>query len=322
MSDLLPRVDSCQNCGSPAGANYCPACGQDSRDHAVSIRLLMRDFAADVFTYDSRFFRSFVPLLFKPGDLTVEYVRGRRVRYIPPLRLYVFVSLLFFFVLSVQVNTGLSESDMFNDDGAALPDSTDISLILELADEYPGLADAGASRPSWVAARFAERDSLGDDRERDDGAWFRISGEEVSAAEFRSVIEGAVRLVPKAMFLLQPLMAGLLALVYRRSRRRFIEHLVLSLHLHAFMFLAFTVVMLVPWKPIALVAFAWMHVYMFVALRRVFGQGWAKTGIKFLLLTSVYNTMIFIVIIGVMTSTAGLVELAESQPTLVRWLLQ
>ncbi len=320
MSDLLPRVESCQNCGSPAGANYCPACGQDSRDHAVSVRLLMRDFAADVFTYDSRFFRSFVPLLFRPGDLTVEYVRGRRVRYIPPLRLYVFVSLLFFFVLSVQVNTGLSESGWFDQDGA-LPDSSEVALVLDLADAYPGTEAAGASLPVWVAARIAEQDSVGETGERGDGPWFQVSGEEVSANEFRAVIDGVQRLVPKAMILLQPLMAALLALVYRRSRRRFIEHLVMSLHLHAYMFLVFTVVMMVPWDLFGLIVLLAIHVYIFLALRRVYGQGWMKTGVKFMLLSGAYNTLVFTAALAVLASTAGLVGLSESHPTLVKWLL-
>ncbi|NIR48263.1 DUF3667 domain-containing protein [candidate division KSB1 bacterium] len=62
----------------------------------------MSEFLGDVFTFDSRFFRTFVPLIAKPGFLTVRFNAGQRVRYVPPLRLYLFVSVIFFFTLALS----------------------------------------------------------------------------------------------------------------------------------------------------------------------------------------------------------------------------
>lgn len=327
MSDHLPKVSECQNCGSPTSSNYCAACGQDSRDHVVSLRLLLRDFASDVFTYDSRFFRSFVPLLFKPGALTLEYTRGRRVRYIPPLRLYVFVSLLFFFVISVQVNSGLRETGFLDGDAGAPADSTEVADILTVADAFPDSLAEVRGRAGWVADRLAEASEAdttdaGEPRViRRGGPHFTLSGEDAGPDEIRAFLAGAQSLVPKAIFLLQPLFAGLLALVYRRNRRRFIEHLVLSLHLHAFVFLVFTLMMLIPWDVFGLVAMLGMTVYVFMALKRVYGQGWWKTGVKFVLLVGAYNTVVTTAVILVLASSAGLLELTQEHPTLAQWLL-
>jgi len=88
--------------------NYCPECGQINTTKQVPLKLFFHDILGDYFTFDSRFFRSFIPLLRKPGHLTNEYNSGRRVSYILPLRLYLFVTILFFFIISLQGKIGLS----------------------------------------------------------------------------------------------------------------------------------------------------------------------------------------------------------------------
>lgn len=338
MANLLPQVHECQNCGTETGANFCPECGQDCRDHNVSMGLLLRDFATDVFTYDSRFFRSFVPLLFKPGALTVEYTRGRRVRYIPPLRLYVFVSLVFFFVVSVQVNRELDANRA--DAPGALPDSAMVAQVLELADAAPDSLPAGAAH-LWVAEYYPLTTATGFEPPAD-GDWSAVDWESIDwdgrggpdntisvtmfgddqvEVETDRFVQAVMTLVPKIIFLLLPLFAGILALVYLRRRRPFIEHLVLSLHLHAFMFLLFTLAILSQQGWALGIAFLLIHVYIFAALRRVYAQGWLKTGAKFLLLTSTYNIIMFTLAILVVVSTATLMRYGESHPWLTQWIL-
>lgn len=53
-------------------------------------------FMSDYFTFDSKIFKSYFPLIFKPGFLTIEYLQGKREKYIPPLRMYIFVSIALF----------------------------------------------------------------------------------------------------------------------------------------------------------------------------------------------------------------------------------
>ncbi len=93
----MKKTTNCLNCGEKLNdSNYCPKCGQRNTDKQISIKEFLHDFLKDYFTFDSKFFRSIFPFLFKPGLLTNEYIKGRRVNYILPLRLYLFTTFIFF----------------------------------------------------------------------------------------------------------------------------------------------------------------------------------------------------------------------------------
>ena len=74
---------------------FCPECGQENVDSHENFFHLLGHYTADFFHFESKIPRSVIPLLTKPGFLTKEYWEGRRIRYIHPLRLYLFVSVLF-----------------------------------------------------------------------------------------------------------------------------------------------------------------------------------------------------------------------------------
>jgi len=102
----------CLNCSAPLIGTFCAACGQNSRRSARSVGTLLHD-AWHVFTHlDSTLWRTLRLLLFRPGLLTKEYFAEKRASYIPPFRLYLVISLLFFFVTAltsegpVRVSTG------------------------------------------------------------------------------------------------------------------------------------------------------------------------------------------------------------------------
>ena len=119
--DTLASVaspEACQNCGGDLDGQYCAGCGQRARVRVITMWELTRDLVGDVFELDSRLWRSIRPLLFHPGYLTEEYLRGRRVRYIPPFRMYLVLSLLFFFVAAldqrgVEINGGDTVAGQF-----------------------------------------------------------------------------------------------------------------------------------------------------------------------------------------------------------------
>ena len=324
MADRLPKLPTCQNCGATTGSNFCPDCGQDCRDHTVSLKLLFHDFIDDVFTFDSRFFRSFVPLLVKPGNLTIEYTRGRRIRYIPPLRLYIFASLLFFFIVSIQVQQEIADFASSDDTVMSAEDSTAVAAAYEnLKDlDVPGGQDAVDEAIRNLEAKL-DTMTVGETDEDDGDGYFRVSGFDGESKDVdpKLFVTNLMKLVPKAMFLLLPLFAAVLATIYWRARRKFIEHLVFSLHYHSFMFLLFALAMVVDNDALHLVVFFGMQVYLYFALKRIYSQGWWKTGLKFFLLTGAYNTILFTLLILVAVSTAQLMEWKESHPLLVQWIL-
>jgi hypothetical protein len=82
----------------PADAAYCSACGQQAVGDNTFGHFL-HQFLGDYFTFDSKIIRSLRPLVLQPGELALEYMRGRRQRYIPPVRMFIFLSVLFFLVM-------------------------------------------------------------------------------------------------------------------------------------------------------------------------------------------------------------------------------
>jgi hypothetical protein len=104
---------NCQNCGGllPEKAQYCGSCGQKVLGEEIRMRTFFNQFLSDYFTFDSKFFNSVIPLLIKPGHLTTEFFAGRRARYIAPLRLYIFISIVFFLLLELM-NPGEGAEDV------------------------------------------------------------------------------------------------------------------------------------------------------------------------------------------------------------------
>ncbi len=133
----MKKTIYCLNCGKRIdNSNYCHHCGQRNTDKRISVKEFLHDFLKDYFTFDSKFFRSIFPLLFKPGHLTNEYITGWRVNFILPLRLYLFTTFIFFFVIAIQIKI---EHNKVTDKKAKTIISKD-SLLLALDIIIPSLS--------------------------------------------------------------------------------------------------------------------------------------------------------------------------------------
>ena len=91
-----PASERCENCGNEVTQRYCGACGQRLEPPVHSLWHFSRVATEDLTHADSRLWRTLGALLFRPGNLTAEFLAGRRARYLPPLRLYLVVSVAFF----------------------------------------------------------------------------------------------------------------------------------------------------------------------------------------------------------------------------------
>src|SRR5256885_12012030 len=89
----------CANCGAPLVGPYCAMCGQEPDLHRRTVASLAHDLFEDIASFDSRILRTAKALLFQPGELPLAFHEGRTRRYVPALRLYFFVSLVFFLIL-------------------------------------------------------------------------------------------------------------------------------------------------------------------------------------------------------------------------------
>jgi hypothetical protein len=95
-----PPLTHCENCGAPLSGPYCGQCGQPAIDYRRSFGHVLVDVLNEFLNWDSKFFATIALLIAKPWHLTNEFVAGRRVRYVHPLRLYLLASILFFFAVN------------------------------------------------------------------------------------------------------------------------------------------------------------------------------------------------------------------------------
>ncbi|AUP77227.1 DUF3667 domain-containing protein [Flavivirga eckloniae] len=101
---MKTELETCKNCENQfeESFKFCPHCGQQAKDD-LTVRVLFYNTISNYFSFDARFFKSFLPLLFKPGYLAKTFVEGRRLMYLHPAQLYLFISVVFFFLLSATV---------------------------------------------------------------------------------------------------------------------------------------------------------------------------------------------------------------------------
>ena len=348
---LPPEGPRCRNCGTPLTGKFCMECGQKNHTYVAPLWNVLQDFAATHFGFDTKFFHSLVPLLFRPGYLTHEYCIGHEERYVKPFRLYLFTSIVFFFLAAIfwpQLATMGSTGDnvMVNGkpvavtEGKAPKQSKDeardqIQSALQQIDAEPG--DPGAKSfaksvlqeeltaldkaPATVTAAAKAAGKVGDHGPKIPAPTATSSGVtstgdlDLSGGDqnsFTQVIEKVQKNedefkkrlgqnLPKMMFLLMPLIAIFLKLFYIGSRRYLTEHFVFTLHFHAMAFVVMLLVMLlgslshhVLWleplgHKLGTLAGWYIAIYLFLALRFFYRQGWWMTGLKFFLLFISYS---------------------------------
>ncbi len=94
----------CQSCGSDIKENYCSKCGEKIvHETDFSIGAILSQSFSTITNLDSKLFRTFSALLFKPGRLSLEYINGRRKLYMQPFQVFVLLNLLFFFITDVDM---------------------------------------------------------------------------------------------------------------------------------------------------------------------------------------------------------------------------
>src|SRR6266568_2600373 len=98
--DATPSLTHCENCGAELQGHWCAQCGQPAIEYRRSFRYVVADLLNEFLNWDSKFFTTIALLILKPWRLTNEFLAGKRVRYVHPLRLYLLASILFFFAVN------------------------------------------------------------------------------------------------------------------------------------------------------------------------------------------------------------------------------
>ncbi len=243
----------------------------------LSLRELLGEAIEEAFGIDSRIVHTARLFLLQPGQLTRDYLGGRRQRYTSPLKLYLVTSAVFFLVLALR-----SEPMEVNLTRKSKGTGGEVHVGVTL----PG--DREQRPAGWLGAKLSESTDklLGATPEQRTELVARLHSD-------------LIGWLAKAMFALVPFFAGLLALLFRRAGRFYVEHLVFAMHLHAFGFLleSIPVALRIDW--LRSVAVLGIVAYLFVALRAVYGEGRARTLFKLLALLASYGLLLTMTIAGV-----------------------
>ena len=102
--EKLRKDKTCLNCKHQVEKRFCPNCGQENTEITKSFHHLFTHFFKDLTHYDSSFWKTIIYLFFKPAALTKEYLSGKRLSFLAPIRLYIFISFITFFLISLFPN--------------------------------------------------------------------------------------------------------------------------------------------------------------------------------------------------------------------------
>lgn len=265
---------SCLNCGSPLAGEFCSSCGQKRPHTDLTLGEFLRETTEELTHWEGKVPRTLTTLLRRPGELTRDFLAGRRARWLPPLRVYIICSLLFFVSKPlVESVTDRSVRDMAkvsitNDDG-----STTLT------------PQARAEIEQGLPARIFGVDRL------------------IRAASDPKKLNRAIdSTMPKAMFILLPLFALFTNIAWRRRAPRYPAHLYSALHIHGAWFVAlFVSTVAAGFLPeaisvaVGVALLGYMVWYAIRAFRVLYGESWPRTLIKSAVVGSLYLTSLMVV---------------------------
>jgi hypothetical protein len=272
----------CLNCSAALTGPWCANCGQKHQPEIHTFGHFAGEAFENITHADSRLWRTLWILVSKPGRLTKEFFSGRRARYLPPVRFYLVLSLVFFLLVGLVGN---------NTNHMVRLDAKDVGVAgggdKSKSEQFCKGFNYDGPYKAWVLERL------------------QVQCRKIIADNGRNLLATLINNMPKALFVLLPLLAAFMKLLYWRPRRYYVEHLLFLLHNHTLVFIGYGMLILLGWvlPDSAITNFMMFafHIYLlwylYRGMREVYSQGRALTMGKYLVLGVVY----------LVTATAALV---------------
>lgn len=310
MARKRVKKASCPNCEFIFAEtnNYCPNCGQENHTHKVPLKHYLVELLEAVFHFDTKIFVTLRDLLIKPGEITNKYNQNKRARYVPPLRVYIFISFIFFIVLSTS-NAHLSKR--FN----VFPEADD-SIKFEInTDNDKDRDTSGHYLLKEIRKTQGEDEHLFDE-------YFKARKKEVfwyNRNVYKNIVKSKAGIFSQEefqhklykniswlMFFLMPVFALYLRLLYFRRKQYYSEHLIFSVHFHSILFIISTLWLLqgmLKWH-LGGYFFLLMLAYLILSIKRVYTQSWKRTIFKSLFLLIIYGFTLFVMLVMTLVVSA------------------
>lgn len=309
------KTKDCLNCGLTLNEiyHYCPRCGQENNDQNVSFGMLVQEFFFNYFSLDNKFARSIKPFFIKPGYLTLKFNEGKRASYVHPLRLYLIISVVFFFLSTLWITESLVP---LQKSLAPLQSSEDADVTMQ-RDSALARIDSTVFNKWNMMGEILEDETLSDQEALDSLRSFADVDADLDSflgkmafQQFRKVLQKDVDVfvafvmknAPIMMFMLLPLFALILKLLYIRSKHLYVNHLIHGIHLHSFTFFLTSLILFISLIFDYDVAFGdWLffltllliYIYIFLSFKKVYQQGFFKTLFKVVILANFYMFILF-----------------------------
>lgn len=278
---MSPDPHTCPNCTEPfpdPRPRFCPSCGQETTLRPPTLFEFVQQFGGAYISTEGALWRTLKLLVTRPGELTRQYLAGRRKHYVLPLRLYLTISVLVLLALRLGADGSTPTAQVDPGDEKRM-------MVIEIGNVRAGRVDGAfvcEGLPAWTCTRLKRRldvDPQGLQREA------------------AAVGERFVGNLGGAMFVLVPAFALWLQIAYLTRRMRYTEHLVFALHLHAFWFLLLACALTgLGWLMLAaLVAAPW---YALAAMKRVYGGSRAGRWLRAALVSGAYLATLAVVMAG------------------------
>jgi|GEM_PF-450255 len=345
----LPEMPvlNCSNCGSELTGRFCSICGQPNKEVKRPLYALIAELLHVLLDLDGRAYRTVFFLFTRPAFLSQAYISGQRANYTAPLRLFLAISIIFFIFISAQnsfesfreslnevseLSSGAaseSENEESDSENSAEPDADpDLDGIVTAGRDFSDFGD-----PSNYTDYADNDDFSAEDIEEAfvelEGISLPFLSEQANAnllvvlqqqatenyLEIREDPVGAVLSLLEYLtffiLLMVPILAFMQFVMFFLAKRYFIEHLILTLHNHTFVVLAFLVILLlgivedldVPYLSAVIgvlitITIIWIPIYLLISLKRYFGWGWWITIPIYVVTSIAYTVVMFLGILA------------------------
>jgi Protein of unknown function (DUF3667) len=312
MSRTKNRVKSasCPNCHkvfADEHSNFCAYCGQENHTHKLPVKHFAMELVESFTHFDTKVIATFKDLILQPGLVIKNFNDNKRTRYVPPIRIYAFMSFAFFLFFNFMVG---GEVEGISVKVKTTPNKAPASSV--------NIFGTNTKMDTLTSREFADRpyltNELIDSTFRSKNIptnWLntriihttvKLNKGELAVTD---LFEKFIKYITYSIFILMPIFALLLMLFYRKRNYYYSEFLVFSIYFHTLLFGAFGFLMLVigflpldnKLKYVGVVLFLGMTVYLGLALKRVFADSTPKTVFKTVLLSGVYAVLLFTTIV-------------------------